>query len=108
MSYVMLLTIISLTSTKPQISVLRKLSNMCKDEYILHRMKCKTRGRVEEIALKIYISKAFDRVDWLYLLALLQKLGFDHKWISWISMCVRSVTYKIMMNGYIISWSYSS
>lgn len=30
---------------------------------IIHHMRCKVKGKVREIVLKIDISKAFDRVD---------------------------------------------
>ena len=29
----------------------------------------------------------------------MEKMGFSHRWIQLTSMCVRSVTYSIMLNG---------
>lgn len=37
-----------------------------------------------EVALKIDIRKAFDMVQWNYLLALMTKMGFHDKWIGWM------------------------
>ncbi|MCI21014.1 RNA-directed DNA polymerase (Reverse transcriptase), partial [Trifolium medium] len=34
---------------------------------LVHFMKSKTRGRRGEVALKLDISKAYDRIDWEYL-----------------------------------------
>lgn len=47
----------------------------------LHHLKCKTNGKVGEKALKIDISKAYDRVDWNYLKGMMLKMGFDEKWV---------------------------
>lgn len=30
---------------------------------------------------------------------LFDKMGFDLKWIDWVMMCVRSVSYRIFLNG---------
>ena len=55
---------------------------------LLHYMNSKKRGNVGEVALKLDISKAYDRVDWKFLQHMLQILGFDDRWIKWIMMCV--------------------
>lgn len=57
------------------------------------------KGKKGDMALRIDISKAFDRVDWNFLKNMMLKLGFDVKWVNWISMCMETVSYTIMVNG---------
>lgn len=45
-------------------------------------MKIKARGKYEDIALEVDISKAYDKVDWTYLDVVLARLGFCAKWRS--------------------------
>jgi len=66
---------------------------------ILHHMRCKTKGKIGEVALKLDISKAFDSVSWLYLQAILDKMGFCTRWVSWMMMCITSVEYHVIFNG---------
>lgn len=54
---------------------------------LIHTMK-KNKGEVREMAVKIDISKAYGRVDWSYLEAILRCLGFGEMWIGWRMMCV--------------------
>jgi hypothetical protein len=42
----------------------------------IHHMKSKTKGKVGEVALKIDISKAYDIVDWNYLMNVMIRMGF--------------------------------
>lgn len=65
---------------------------------IIHYLNCKTGGLRREAALKIDISKAYDRVDWGYLFAIMDKMGFDSKWIGWMKLCITTINYSIMMN----------
>ncbi|XP_057811393.1 uncharacterized protein LOC131025611 [Salvia miltiorrhiza] len=65
----------------------------------IHFMKRKTRGKHGSLALKIDISKAYDRVDWGYLDAILQMMGFCDKWRAWMNLCVRTVSYEVLVNG---------
>ncbi|GAU31360.1 hypothetical protein TSUD_19050 [Trifolium subterraneum] len=61
---------------------------------VIHALKRKTKGRRGELALKIDISKAYDKVDWGFLLGVITKMGFTDVWIRWVMMCVCSVNYS--------------
>lgn len=50
-------------------------------------------------AYKLDLSKAYDRVDWIFLERVMQQLGFDHRWVRWIMACVTSVRYTVKING---------
>ncbi|XP_058784642.1 uncharacterized protein LOC131659471 [Vicia villosa] len=66
---------------------------------IIHHLKRKTVGRKASLALKIDISKAYNRVDWGFLKGMLMRLGFADKWIHWMMMCVTSVNYSVLVNS---------
>eukprot|EP00253_Pinus_taeda_P027180 PITA_27180 len=51
------------------------------------------------ILLKIDLSKAFDRVSWLYLKMILIHLGFPHAFITWIMACITTPSFSILING---------
>ena len=65
----------------------------------LHHMHSTKIGRGGVMALKLDMSKAYDRVEWVYLEKLMEKMGFHSRWISLTMMCIRSVTYSILING---------
>ena len=65
----------------------------------IHSMKQKHYGKSENMALKLDMSKAYDRVEWSYLEGIMKNFGFSNRWISLIMNRVSSVTYLVMVNG---------
>lgn len=66
---------------------------------IAHFLKKRRDGKVGFGALKLDMSKAYDRVEWSFLEAVLVHMGFSSTWIMWIMRCVRSVSYSFILNG---------
>ena len=65
----------------------------------LHHMKQHNLGKHGFIAIKLDMSKAYDRVEWVYLERLLEKMGFCARWVALMMRCVKTVSYSIMVNG---------
>ena len=49
--------------------------------------------------MKLDMSKAYDRVKWIFLCRLTKKMGFQDHWIQLIYGCISSVSYSILVNG---------
>ncbi|XP_026429496.1 uncharacterized protein LOC113325844 [Papaver somniferum] len=45
------------------------------------------------------MSKAFDRVEWFFLIDNLKKLGFSNEWCNMIEQCVTIISTSIILNG---------
>ena len=57
------------------------------------------KGRGGLMAIKIDMEKAFDHMEWSFILAILNKLAFHPTWIHWIRICITSPTFSIILNG---------
>ncbi|XP_024035529.1 uncharacterized protein LOC127899286 [Citrus sinensis] len=66
---------------------------------IMHYLKRKRQGRTGIAALKIDMSKAYDRIEWSFLKAMMMKLGFAERWVELILLCVSTVTYKVLQGN---------
>ena len=51
------------------------------------------------IALKVDISKAFDTLDWNFLIMVLNNFGFSTTFINWILAILQSARLSILVNG---------
>ena len=65
----------------------------------MHHINGKMGGKRGEMALKLDMSKAYDRVEWLCLEKIMAKLGLGEKWRSLIMKCVTSVSNSVKING---------
>lgn len=65
----------------------------------LHTVNSQMRGKKWCMAIKVDMSKAYDRVEWEFLEAIMCKLGFDELWIARVMVCVSTVAYSILVNG---------
>lgn len=57
------------------------------------------RNLVPGLVCKIDFEKAYDRVDWDFLIWVLRQKGFGERWISWISGCLDHPHFSILING---------
>lgn len=57
------------------------------------------RDKLPGLLCKLDFLKAYDRVDWQFLLYLLRRMRFGNRWRRWIQECMSSVYFSILTNG---------
>ena len=63
----------------------------------MHKFR-KINGKQAWVALKLDMEKAYDRLEWPFVRKCLERLGFHSKWIQWITKCITSISYLLLVN----------
>lgn len=66
---------------------------------LTHYLNQRKKGKNGVAAIKLDMSKAYDRVEWDFLRHMMLRLGFHDQWVNLVMKCVTSVTYRIKING---------
>ncbi|CAN1331091.1 Transposon TX1 uncharacterized 149 kDa protein [Linum perenne] len=66
---------------------------------VIHRLKHRRKGKNCDFIMKVDMMKAYDRVSWDFLFAVLDMMCFGSRWIGWIRATVCSVKFAVMING---------
>ena len=51
------------------------------------------------VIVKLDYEKAYDLVEWGFLIYMMGRIGFNSKWINWIKICLKSTTISVLVNG---------
>ena len=51
------------------------------------------------MALKLYVSKAYDRVEWDFLKGMIVRLGLPDVWVDRVMTCVMTPSFLVRING---------
>ncbi|CAA7024809.1 unnamed protein product [Microthlaspi erraticum] len=61
-------------------------------------------GPTSRGCVQIDITKAYDNVNWSFILNILEALGLPQNFISWIKICITSPYYYVALNGELVGF----
>lgn len=64
-----------------------------------HTLRRKSKKLEPYMAIKLDMSKAFDKVRWSFLEKILLKFGFSVTWVNLVLKTLRMISYRIKING---------
>ena len=67
-----------------------------------------TMRKEKGILCKLDVEKAYDKLNWKFLLTALREMGFGSKWIGWIKWCISTTSFSVIINGSLAGFFKSS
>ncbi|GJV76117.1 reverse transcriptase domain, reverse transcriptase zinc-binding domain protein [Tanacetum coccineum] len=65
------------------------------NETVDHLKKNRSKGLI----FKVDFEKAYDSLNWRFLIDIMKKMRFGDRWCKWVDSCLRSSTMSILVNG---------
>eukprot|EP00253_Pinus_taeda_P028466 PITA_28466 len=72
------------------------LDNILLAQEMIHSLHSR---KVPGMLMQLDLSKAYDKVSWTYLEAILKAFGFSQPWIKWVLELIKSTRHSILVNG---------
>ena len=57
------------------------------------------KGDEAGVLCKLDLEKAYDHINWDFLMSVMQKMGFGEKWAGWIRWCISTASFSVLING---------
>ncbi|RVW77035.1 Guanine nucleotide exchange factor SPIKE 1 [Vitis vinifera] len=57
------------------------------------------KGDEAGVLCKLDLEKAYDHINWDFLMLVMQNMGFGEKWAGWIRWCISTASFSVMING---------
>ncbi|XP_034710620.1 uncharacterized protein LOC117933367 [Vitis riparia] len=74
---------------------LKKVVTLIANEAISSLLK----GDEAGVLCKLNLEKAYDHINWDFLMTVMQKMGFGEKWTGWIRWCISIASFSVLING---------
>jgi hypothetical protein len=65
---------------------------------VVHSFK-RMKRKQGSLGIKLDFHKAYDKIEWEFIVQVLKALGFDNKFISLVYQCISTVSYTVLLNG---------
>lgn len=77
--------------------------NILTAQKIIHSLMHATRRKVLML-MKVDMQMAYDQLYWSFIIKVLKYLGFHHKFIDRVLLCVANFKYAILIDGSLTDW----
>jgi len=72
------------------------LNNIIQTHEVVHSLKS---NKQAGMIIQLDLVKAYDKLSWSYIRAVIRAYGFDQNWIRWFMALVTMTSFSILLNG---------